>query len=158
MICEPLLSSSSQCTHHSLTGKLWCKQLEKNKYGQIQTNLNAQFWKDRVLCLLFLKKAFCSSAQFCSTTLIFSMTSRINNSPFCKHRRKLKLSEVFEEVKASYLAVFWSRVLVWVLEPEWYPLLAAHFALASQFPHPLNQNVKTDRALSKQSICRLIKC
>lgn len=47
MICEPLLSSSSQCTHHSLTGKLWCKQLEKNKYGQIQTNLNAQFWKDK---------------------------------------------------------------------------------------------------------------
>lgn len=61
-ICGPLLSSFSQCTHRSPTGRLWCKQLKKkntqHKYGQIWKNLHAHFRQDRVprLCLSYSQR------------------------------------------------------------------------------------------------------
>lgn len=76
---------------------------------------------------LFLKKAF-RAARRRAQPALFSIPhtdclclqkpSGINIFSIRKRGRRLGLRELLQEVKAHYLAVFWSRVLVSVLEPE----------------------------------------
>lgn len=94
------------------------------KYGKY---LHAHFRKDSAMSQVFLKKAFTAVTRFAQPALFsvlrtdclfLQKPSRITLFPIHKHCRRLELSKSLEEVKAYYLAVFWSRVSVSVLEPE----------------------------------------
>lgn len=158
MICEPLLSSSSQCTHHSLTGKLWCEQPEKNKYGQIQTNLNAQFWKDKSAVSPISKEGI---LQQCTVLL---------NHPYFqydKQNQQFPFLQASQEAEAQWSIWGGQSILPGsVLEPGFGVSPRAWMISTSSCPFrsckPISTSPKPKcqnrQNTLKQSICRLIKC